>query len=125
MKDDLKDDLVEKIAPEILERITKLQKKLEGLLKKPVNPNVMIIKCHGYHREIVRNYFVEKSDFASGDILIDKHDIMSVCLGKSKSPNSVEGDVLWFLSEKDSEPYYLSGNIPNQIQREHTLVLVA
>jgi hypothetical protein len=118
-------DLVEKIAPEILERITKLQKKLEGLLKKPVNHDVMIIKCHGYHREIVRNYFVGKSDFAPGDILIDKHDIMSVCLGKSKSPNLVEGKVLWFLSEKDSEPYYLSEDIPHQIQRDYTLVLVA
>jgi hypothetical protein len=116
---------VEKIAPEILKRINALQEKLNGLLKKPTSPNTLVVRCHGYFREIVQKYSREEFDFAPDDILIDKHGIMSVCLGKSKSPNSVEGDVLWFLSEKDNEPYYLSGNIPNQINRDHILVLVA
>ncbi|HZJ41310.1 MAG TPA: hypothetical protein VFD16_03540 [Candidatus Saccharimonadales bacterium] len=118
-------NLAGKIAPEIMERIKELQKKLAGLLKKPVSSGIMTIKCHGYYREIARNYSLDDFDFAPGDIIVDKHDVMSICLGVSKSPNSVEGQVLWFLSEEDEELYYLAENIPHQIQRNYALVLAA
>lgn len=117
--------MVEKIAPEILERIRALQEKLASLLKKPANSEKLVIRCHGYYREIACNYEIKDFDFAPGDILVDKHDIMAICLGISKSPSAMEGQVLWFLSEKDTEPHYLSDYVPAQIRRNYSLVLVA
>jgi hypothetical protein len=117
--------MVKKIAPEILKRIEALQEKLEGLLKKPVIPNKLVIRCHGYHREIARDYEVEDFEFAPGDIVIDRHEIMSLCLGISKAPGNMEGQVLWFLSETDKEPHYVSDYVPAQIRRNYTLVLAA
>jgi hypothetical protein len=126
-------NLAGKIAPEIIERIKAIQEKLMGLLKKPIKPNVLkptslnnlLVRCNGYYREITRQYSRDEFEFGPGDIIIDKHNVMSICLGVAKSPDSTQGNVLWFLSETDTEPHYLSDNIPNQIQRDYALVLVA
>ncbi len=122
---DRTDEIVGKIDPKIWGRIEALREKLNGLLKKPMNSEMMIIRCYGYYREIARDYPVADFDFAPGDILIDKDEIMSICLGISKSPDNMEGQVLWFLSERDKEPHYFSRHMPEQMKKNYALVLAA
>ncbi|QQG52794.1 MAG: hypothetical protein HY931_00985 [Candidatus Falkowbacteria bacterium] len=120
-----KNEIVGKIDPKIMGRIEDLKKKLEALLQGPSPVNLAIIRCNGYFREFLREYDRKKFVFAPGDILIDHSDVMFICLGIGKSPDPMEGQVLWFLSERDKEPHYFSEHMPEQMKKNYALVLAA
>ena len=111
--------------PEMNKRYLALRGTLNGLIKPTAKENVLVVRCNGYYREIDKQYSEEKFIFLPNDVVIDKHDIMSICLGVAKSPDSLEDKVLWFFSEGDVEPHYISDYIPKHMQREYTLLAVA
>jgi hypothetical protein len=56
-------------------------------------------RCRGYFREIGLDYDLEKYIFSPNDLIIDKHGLLSICIGVARSPDVLEGDVLWLFSE--------------------------
>lgn len=120
-----KNEIVGKIDPKIMGRIEELKKKTEALFPEHCPSNVIRVRCNGYFREFLRYYDLEKFVFAPGDILIDHNNVMFLCLGVGKSPDRMEGQVLWFLSERDKEPHYFSEHMPEQMKKNYALVLAA
>ncbi len=120
-----KNEIVGKIDPKIMGRIEELKKKLEDSLQKPSTLDVLILRCNGYYREFLREYDRKKFIFAPGDIFIDHGGVMFICLGIGKSPDPMEGQVLWFLSERDKEPHYFSEHMPQELKKNYSLLLAA
>ncbi|MFA6417131.1 MAG: hypothetical protein WCW61_02965 [Patescibacteria group bacterium] len=119
------DEIVGKIDPKVMDRIEELKKKVEDSRQKHYPLNVIRIRCNGYFREFLRDYDRKKFAFAPGDILIDHNNVMFICLGIGKSPDQMEGEVLWFLSERDKEPHYFSEHMSESAKRNYSLVLAA
>jgi hypothetical protein len=78
-------------------------------------------RCKGYYREIGLKYDMENFIFAPNDLIIDKHGVLSICVGVARSPDMIEGDVLWLFSEGESEIHYISSRIPKAIRRDYQL----
>jgi hypothetical protein len=67
------------------------------------NEKSRYFRCRGYLREISLQYDIKQFLFKPDEFIIDKHGILSICIGVAKAPTTFDGNVLWIFSEGDSE----------------------
>ena len=98
-----------------------LKSRLEAITHFTENEAKRHYRCKGYYREIELNYSLKKFIFAPNDLIIDRYGILSICVGVARSPDILEGDVLWLLSEKEAELHYISECMPEILRRDYQL----
>ena len=109
------------LETDLEQRKVDLKSQLEKITRFTENETKRHYRCKGYYREIGTEYDREKFAFAPDDLVIDKHGLLSICVGVAHSPDILEGDVLWMFSEGDSEIHYISECIPEILKREYRL----
>ncbi len=90
-----------------------------GFITRPDDEKKRHYRCNGYYREIVRNYKRENFPFLPDEFVIDRHGVLSICVGIANAPCLVEGIVLWFFSEGDKEIHYISEHTPENLKRNY------
>ncbi len=99
-----------------------LVKRFASLLHPEMSgPNKVFIRSNGYYHEVAINYNDQDCRFKSGQILVDQHGDLSLCVGIGRAPVAMEEQVTWFLFEQ-GEPTFIGSYVPPSIRRDFVAV---
>jgi hypothetical protein len=94
-------------AKDLRRRQKTLQEKMfSAVIAKHSSEKKKRFRLNHYLYELRMNYSEDDLEIMPGEFIIDQNNVLWICLGAGKAPDFGNGEVLWFLSEKDSVKFF-------------------
>ncbi|MFP4514810.1 MAG: hypothetical protein ACLFNO_02270 [Parcubacteria group bacterium] len=94
-------------AKDLKRRQKTLQEKmLSSVVAKHSTQNKQRFRLNGYLYDLRVGYNKDEFEIMPGEFILDEKNLLWICLGAGKAPDFGNGEVLWFLAEKDNVKFF-------------------